>query len=59
MTESCPTCGREEYIKPLDEKGKYRCGFCGEILTESKPKSKPKSTAKNKMETPNDPAGKE
>lgn len=59
--EPCPTCGNEGYIKPLDEKNKYRCGYCGEILThsESKPQSKPKSTAKNKMKTPNDPADKE
>lgn len=60
LNQTCPTCQREGYIKPLDDKGKFRCGYCGEELYEKpkKPTSKPKSTAKNKMETPNDPLDK-
>lgn len=62
INQACPTCKREGYIKPLDDKGKFRCGYCGEELHKKpgpkKSTSKPKSTAKNKMETPNDPLDK-
>ncbi len=57
LNQPCPTCKREGYIKPLDDKGKFRCGYCGEELHE-KPKPKKNPPAKNKMETPNDPSGK-
>ena len=40
--QACPTCKREGYIKPLDNDGRFRCGYCGDDTLCEKPKEKEK-----------------